>query len=185
VFFPLVALLVGIGMAAVRDRRIAFGALALVSVVSTGLAIKNVGSDRTPAAQFATQLERAAGRDDSVVYCPDQLGPALSRLLVRDHSPLADRQVVFPAGGGLAGQVNWINYEQRFADANPTSFARTLSDLNANGTIWLVWSGGYPPTQEACQDLFLTLRFLRPNHDMVIAEDYRDGDHGSLWRFDP
>lgn len=184
VFFPLVVVLVAAGLATLTQRRVLVAVLVVASVIGTTASVYGVGTDRTPAHRFAKALARETGPDDVIVYCPDQLGPAVSRLLERQHLPLADHQVVFPAGGGTAGRVNWINYEARYANAQAWSFAGALSSQAGAATVWLVWSGVYPPTQGACTGLYESLEWLRPEPTLVVPEDFSDGDHAALWRFD-
>jgi mannosyltransferase len=109
---------------------------------------------RTQAAQVAAVLA-AAGPHDLVVFCPDQLGPAVNRLVPHDGV-----QVVYPTFGSPA-MVDWVDYAKRNKHANPIQFADTAL-RRANGhTIWLVYAVGYPTLAGGCSSLLATLTAAR------------------------
>lgn len=182
VFFPLIALLAAVGLGGVARRGLRRIALAAACAIGLVLAAGQVSADRTPAGAFADVLRTQAGPDDVVVDCPDQLGPALAREL--EGTTMADRQLVFPPGGA-PGRVDWIDYAERYADARPSAFAHELVAQHPDSTIWLAWSGVYPPTQEACTRLFESLFAQRRRGQLLVPEVFGDGDHAALWRFDP
>src|SRR4051794_13595840 len=178
VLFPLFKLLVAIRVPS-TSARVRTAILVAACTVGLVMSVREAGHERTPAARFATRLERDAQPRDLIVYCPDQLGPALSRLL--EGGQLAAGQVPFPSGN--AGRVDWVDYGQRYAVADSAAFARTIVARAGGATIWLVWSDKYPPTQTACTKLFSALSSLRPTAHLAIPENFADGDHGALWRF--
>src|SRR4051812_46892073 len=178
VLFPLFMLLVAIGVAS-TSTRVRTAILVAACTVGLVMSVREAGHERTPAARYASRLGRNAQPRDLIVYCPDQLGPALSRLLER--SELAPRQVPFPSG--QAERVDWVDYGQRYATADSAAFAATIDARAERATIWLVWSNNYPPTQTACTKFFSALSSLRPTAHLVIPENFADGDHGALWRF--
>ncbi len=180
VVFPLVVLAATAGIVTL-PRRLQASAVAVVVAVGVSLAITEIRSDRTTAATTVPLLVAAAQPGDVVVYCPDQLGPAASRL-IDQLGPSTIRQEVFPPGS-TPQRVDWIDYRARHDAADGAAF---VDALDAGGTtIWMIWSGTYPATQEACLRLFTALSSERPGGEQVAADDPSVSDHGALWRFDP
>jgi hypothetical protein len=91
-------------------------------------------------------LNAQAQPGDLVVYCPDQLGPAVDRLL---RVPGLE-QVTFPRGIGPQ-RVNWVDYRKVIAATNVSQFVQSaLSTVTGNHTVWLVWRDGYPALGGDC-----------------------------------
>jgi hypothetical protein len=184
VVFPLVALLAGIG--ATRIPQAGARALALGLVATLGLqgGVAEASTARTPAASFATALERDAQPGDVIVFCPDQLGPALTR-------ELEGTRVAWLASGvyptwASADRVNWVDYGNRYADpARAVDFARSADARAGEHSVWLVWSTTYPPTGASCAALADALRALRPIVSHAVIEEPRYSDPGGLTRFEP
>ena len=63
-------------------------------MIGVASSARNVATERTQAGQAADVLRANARPNDLVVYCPDQLGPDLSRLLEGERL----RQRTFPGG---------------------------------------------------------------------------------------
>ncbi len=179
---PLMIVLAAIGASTLRPVWSAT-VLALVGVVGLVLAGVEVATARTRSAAFVEPLRVLAGSGDVLVYCPDQLGPAASRLL--EQGGVDDvRQIVFPPRRD-PDRVDWIDYEDRHRAADAASFVGGLVEGAPDSAIWLVFSGTYPPTQRACQGLFDALTLVRPGRQMLISDDPTLSDHGALWRFTP
>jgi hypothetical protein len=182
VVFPVLMLVAACGFAAIGPRWARGGLLAAAVALGLGLAVQESGHARTPAATFSSVLQQEAQPGDVIVYCPDQLGPALSRALAK--TSLADlQQGVYPDWASPA-RVNWIDYTERYADGSPTAFAREAVARADGHAIWLVWSSTYPATQRACTQLIASLLDLRPEHTQLVADNPSYSDHGALWRFD-
>jgi hypothetical protein len=79
--------------------------------------------------------------------------------------------------------VDWIDYTERAADADPAAFAAEL--LEDATTTWLVVSTTYPPTQAACTDLLQALRASSASSVMLLPDRPELVEHGALWRFEP
>src|SRR3712207_4661655 len=95
--FPGVILLVALGVAAFGDPRLRLGALVVMATLGI-VGIKPVVQyERTQAASVARQLRASAEPGDVVAYCPDQLGPSVSRLLPPD---LGLTQITYPKALG-------------------------------------------------------------------------------------
>jgi uncharacterized membrane protein len=177
---PLVLLAAAGGLARLRP---AVRDVALVAIAVTGLwlAGAEVSTPRTTAREVARVIVANARPGDVVVSCPDQLAPALHRLLVDTRPGLTE--TVFPPGSTPA-RVNWIDYAERARRADPPAAAHQLLAATPNATIWFVVSTTYPPTQPACGGLLTELIGSRSGR--LISADRRELiEHGALWRFDP
>ncbi len=148
VFLPIV-LLVALGLLTLEDRRIRAGVLALAVVAGLVASVPNVTTNRTQAGQVAAAMAKLGRPGDVVGYCPDQLGPAVNRLL----PPGRYRQITFPRGTGPAF-VNWINYDRAIQEASPAAFAHELEAMaGSTHQIWLVWAPGYLGYASKCQQI--------------------------------
>ncbi len=131
-----------------RGRRVTVAVLALLGLVAGATKITTV---RTQAGQVAAAINRLAHPGDVVAYCPDQLGPSVSRLL---HTPA--RQVVFP-NFAAPGRVDWVDYTARMKGGRPAAFLAGLDRLAGSNTIWVVYGEGYRPVQDSCPQLVTDL----------------------------
>jgi len=148
VFVPLV-LLVALGLATFAGRRIRIGVL--VATVAFGLAgsVPDIWTSRTQAGEVAATLAQLARPGDVVAFCPDQLGPAVNRLVPAGRY----RMITFPRGTSPAF-VNWVDYSRATAAGKPAAFATRLEQMSAPGhQIWLVWAPGYQTYGTKCEDL--------------------------------
>lgn len=123
--------------------------LALLVALGLTTAGMDVANMRTQAGEVAEKLRADALPGDVVVVCPDQLGPALRRQLPGDELI----QVAYPTLQDPA-RVNWVDYEQRNAAADPASFARMVSRMAGGGArVWLVYDQGYRTFGDQCSQL--------------------------------
>jgi hypothetical protein len=153
VVLPPLLLVVASGFAVVpsRARSISIAVVCALGLVGCALLPAQL---RTQAGKVATIL-KAAGPQDLVVFCPDQLGPAVHRLV-----PNAGRQVVYPTFGPSA-IVNWVDYNTRNKNAHPILFARKALQLAQGHTIWLVYANGYRTFHDSCLTLYTALTAAR------------------------
>jgi mannosyltransferase len=149
---PPFLLMAGLGIGLLQSRAAVTGLLVMVSV--TGL----IGGwslnryERTNAAEVATRIQAQARPGDVVAYCPDQLGPALHRMLVR-RGVTGIKEVAFADASGPA-LVDWVDYEKRMSHASPTDFARHIDQLAGNdGSIYLVSASGYRTLGDDCSEV--------------------------------
>jgi hypothetical protein len=97
---------------------------------------------------------------DVVAYCPDQLGPAVNRLLPAGRY----QQITFPRGTGPE-YVNWVDYAAAVRAASPVTFAQQAETLASGGhQIFLVWSGGYQAYGTKCEAIVQTLEADQAYH---------------------
>ena len=146
VMYPLFVLAATYGLTAFADARVRVAVLAVVVLLGFAGAARNVTQERTQAAQSADIIRAQAKPGDLVVYCPDQLGPDVSRLL----QGRTLRQRTFP-DGDRPGRVNWVDYNDRINAADPAAFARRMLDEAGDATIWYVASGGYRNVEGKCE----------------------------------
>jgi uncharacterized membrane protein len=109
---------------------------------------------RTQAGQVA-KLLTAAAPGDLVVFCPDQLAPAVHRL-----APAAGTQVVYPTFGSPA-IVDWVDYAKRNENADPLAFARVALQRARGHAIWLIYDVGYPTLAGGCSSLYTSFTVAR------------------------
>ena len=74
-------LVVAYGVTTLTDRRVRQGVVILAVALGLAASIPNAFLTRTQAAQVASAVLARADQGDVVAYCPDQLGPAVSRKL--------------------------------------------------------------------------------------------------------
>jgi hypothetical protein len=148
-----VLLAAGLGLAHMRVRLLV-PAAAVVAVLGLVIPLTTSLLDpRTQAGDTAALLRARLQPDDLVVYCPDQLGPAVDRLL-----PRVGRSVVYPTMAAPQ-RIDWVDYETRNEAGSPSTFAEAV-DATTTGTIWLVGNNSYRTFADQCSylDIELTLR---------------------------
>jgi mannosyltransferase len=157
--FPLFVLVVAFGYTAFASRTILTVLLVVFVVTSFAGAARNVVDQRTQAGQVADVILAEAKPGDAVVYCPDQLGPGVSRLL-EDRRSLD--QLTFPSGAAPE-LVDWVDYRERIAATDPGAFARQVLDRVGPGhTIWYVENISYKGVEGKCEGVQAALSAARP-----------------------
>ena len=78
-------------------------------------------------------LRADAKPGDLVVYCPDQLGPAVHRLV-----PPGLDEVDVSRPSARPTFVDWVDYKKRLAAADPQAFAREALARAGAHTLWFV-----------------------------------------------
>jgi hypothetical protein len=150
----------------------------LAVVVGLGFvgAARNVFTDRTEAGKVATILRADAAPGDFVLYCPDQLGPAVHRLVPSDLD-----QATFPAFGNPSF-VDWVDYKARLTRVDPEAFARQALARAGGHTLWFVTSPGYITHPVVCQTLSNVFAASR-RRVVRIGPDERLFEHPGLQEF--
>ncbi len=121
VVFPLFVLLCALGVSAFRSPGVTSGILAVACVAGLTTAGFQNSQPRTQAVQVAAVLNAQAQPGDMVVYCPDQLGPAVDRLLeVPDVTQLTFPRMIGPA------RVDWVNYLSTIQHTDVGTFAQEI-----------------------------------------------------------
>jgi hypothetical protein len=138
-----------------------------------------VSLPRTQAGEVADAIQAdGAQAGDVVLYCPDQLGPAVDRLLPEDLVGLA-----YPTLDGPE-RVNWTDYAERNAGADPAQLANEVLDRAPDHRVYVVWNDAYRTFEGQCEALLSALGGARPGRTLVSL----DGDFyepSSLTVFDP
>jgi mannosyltransferase len=181
VVFPGVILLVALGVASFGDARLRVAALVVMAALGPVGIRPVVEYERTQAATVARHLRASARPGDVVAYCPDQLGPSVSRLLPRS---LGVTQLTYPRAGAPEF-VDWVDYATTIRHTPVIPFAQALLDRAGPGhNVWLVWSAGYRSFGHRCEQLVAALGSYR-----ISGEDVRlnwgSPEHLGLLRFDP
>ena len=170
----LLAVAIGLRLLPFRASR---GLLALtVALGLVGAVQVPFSHRRTQAAMLAQALRPQLQPGDLVVYCPDQTGPAVSRLL-----PPATQQVVYPTFGA-PDRVDWRDYAERNAKASPTAFAQRVLATRPR-TIWMVSRGDLLTFGDQCARLDAELTRARGSRALVVAERFRYAEHAMLTRY--
>jgi hypothetical protein len=162
--FPGVLLLLAVGVASFGDARLRLTAL----VVMAGLGVVGIqpimAYERTQAAQVARHLRASAQPGDVVAYCPDQLGPSVTRLL---PDSLGLTQITYPKADGPRF-VDWVDYADTIKATPVAPFAEMLLErAGPDHTVWLVWSVGYKSFRNRCGQLLQILGGYRTWGDTV------------------
>ncbi|HVW34664.1 MAG TPA: glycosyltransferase family 39 protein [Acidimicrobiia bacterium] len=181
VAFPGIVLLIALGVASFADGRLRLVALVSMTALAT-LSIRPIMQyERTQAASVARHLRASAEPGDVVVYCPDQLGPSVSRLL---PASLGLDQLTYPRA--TAPQfVDWVDYAQTIKKTPVLPFAQMVRDRAGPAhNIWLVWSVGYKSFGDRCSQLLAALGGYRYWSDVVKVHPWSP-EHLGLIRFDP
>jgi hypothetical protein len=163
VVVPLVLLAVAVGITRVPNP-----ARLLVGLVYVGLSLVGVVwvnyYQRSQAAVVGAALAADAKPGDLVVFCPDQLGPDYSRAM-----PAGLRGVSFPALGSPE-RVDWVDYADRNAAADPAEVAKRIRREADGHAVYLVWMPAYLTVEGKCEALAGALGVTRT---LVNADNTR------------
>lgn len=169
VVFPLVAVLVGRGLAILPGTAapvLAAGSLLLFGVAGAAV---NITDERTQAGEIAEAVAEYAGTGDLVVTCPDQLGPAVRRAL--DQEGLASMPLLAYPALGDGRFVDWYDYVERNDAADPAAVAAEILDRADPGArIWVVSNGSYRSFEGDCEALMSALAVGRPSWHPVVSD---------------
>jgi 4-amino-4-deoxy-L-arabinose transferase-like glycosyltransferase len=178
--FPLLVLLIGMGISRFASGvwfRLVLAAVVACSMVGIG---RNITQPRVQSREIVDTVAATAGPDDSIVaYCPDQLGPAVSR-----EMPDAYEQVAYPRFQE-PDFVDWVDYSERLAEVEPEAFAGELLDRADDRHIFLVWKNDYITHTGTCERIINELSRSRPTGQQVVAADAEIFEGASLHHFPP
>lgn len=191
VVFPLFLLVAAAG----ASRFSARWTLALVtgSVLVMGLVvcIHDARVDRTQAGEIAAAIvagdpEGTPLGEPLVVYCPDQLGPAVHRELPAGQFD----QVIFPELESEAvdspERVDWYDYADRQDSIPPEEVAEAILErAGPDNGIWVVFSPSYRTVDDRCIELVDALGRQRSGRAVVIANPDEFFEHAGLQLYLP
>ena len=147
VVVPLVAVTVALVALALPGFRRPFLALALVAAFGVVTGVPAAGGSRTFAGDVATAYRSSAATGDLLVYCPDQLGPPVARLLGPGY-----RQVVYPSLAEPA-RIDWVDYRARQDAADPRAIAASVDALAGRQRLFVLVASGYRTFEGDCERL--------------------------------
>lgn len=152
---PLVAVAAGLGAVALPGRRLPLVALSVTTLISLATGLPPADNSRTFAGAAAAAFRASASPGDLLVYCPDQLGPPMARLL----GP-AYRQVVYPTLGAPQ-RIDWVDYRARQDAADPARIAGQVDGLAGDRPVFVLLAGDYRTFEGDCERLLRELGQLR------------------------
>jgi len=171
-------LLIALGTTVFVDPRVRYGVIAVGVGLGLAAGLTNITDQRTQAGDLATAIVARARPGDVVGYCPDQLGPGVSRLLPGTYVQLTYPRAEPPA------IVDWVDYEKRVKAADPVAFANLLDTRAGPGhNVFLVWSGTYRTHVGICEQIVVRLSALRPATRVVQARPEEFFESAELYRF--
>ena len=134
-------------------------------------------------------LAETARQPDStrsvIVVCPDQLGPAVGRALSRRSPSGWPRVVPFPTAGN-PDLVDWVDYKERNADADPAKFVADLNaTLPAGTTVFLAANNSYKTFEGKCEGVAAALAKDRDPQLLLTGDGDNFFEAFSLTAFRP
>lgn len=176
VVVPLVMLALAAGLGSV-PAKLGNALLTLVCILGLAGSVLVPFQFRTQAATVADLL-RGAKPNSLIVFCPDQIGPAVNRLI-----PNVGTQVVYPSFRS-AQMVDWVDYQTRDDAAKPGAFAREALKRAAGRPLYFVYLPGYPNFQQACSELYTDFAIAR-GEPATLLRGSSSFEHDQLVEFRP
>jgi hypothetical protein len=147
VLFPALVVM-AYGLTSIGDRRTRNGLLALAVLLGFLAAVPNAFIQRTGAGKVGAAILAEAHPADVIAYCPDQLGPAVSRVLGGRFD-----EITFPRGT-TPEIVDWVDYLKAVAAASTKDFVHKVERLaGPSGTVFYVWAPLYNGYAGKCQTI--------------------------------
>ena len=178
VVVPLVLLVAGLGAAVLPTFPARVAVLVLLAGLGMVGAVRNFTTDRTQLGEIARTIAARGQAGDVVAVCPDQLGPALTRVLPDRFDVHA-----FPDGGD-GRFVDWVDYAERQASVDPAAFAAEVAAIESGRALWVVWSSEYRTVDERCEQLVHALQTIRPGASSIVPSGSQF-EHATLYRIEP
>lgn len=177
VIIGLLLLLAAIGLSRLPSVYMTWLTLVLTGFwLAGGLAVTKAA--RSQANVVANVLNAQAKPGDTIVFCPDQLGPSVTRLL-----QVRVERTAFPTGTDPS-RVNWVDYRKRNQAASATAFAQSVaSRTQSTSSIWMVATDGYRTYGDSCSQLQAGFNSLRGPGTLVIAGDKRYAESANVLRW--
>lgn len=177
VAFPLIILGAAYGLRSLADRRLVAAVLAVAAVLGVVGGVRNIVLRRTSADSVVELIAAHGGAaGDLVVYCPDQLGPDVTRLLPDGYD-----EATFPDGADPR-LVDWVDYGERMQDADAAAFAAEMLARADGRTIWYVWMPGYRTLGKQCERINDAFGNARPGNEQLLEPDLTAFERHVLWR---
>jgi hypothetical protein len=164
---PLMLLVAAAGLASLPSRaRVA----SIVAVTTLGLVLSTAGAVSIPRTQ-AGVVAKAAKADgltagDVFVYCPDQLGPSVDRLVPDGVIGLAYPTLAAPE------LVDWRDYEERNAAADPEAIAAEVLERAGDHRVYVAAANQYRTFEGQCEALLRSFGQVRAGRTLVVGDTY-------------
>ncbi|MGY1636475.1 glycosyltransferase family 39 protein [Geodermatophilus sp. SYSU D00742] len=173
--------LVALGTVALPSVRARVVVMAAVAGLGLATALPGLDAPRTQAGEVARALA-VARAGDVVVFCPDQLGPAVHRLVPSDRG----LQLVVHPDLRPADRVDWTDYVRRTTGTPSAAVAADVLDRAAGSAVWVVTGTGFSvPSPGRCRDLVDALAGARGEPDLVVVPDDEVPEDMRLHHFPP
>jgi hypothetical protein len=181
VALPFYLLLIARGLSILPGPRLRVGVTSLVVVGGLFVGQDAASSSRSQAAEIAKALEASARPGDVVAYCPDQLSPAVHRLLPASLGVIEIAYAADPSGPAL---VNWVDYAKRIRALPPARFAeQALQAAGPEHDIWYVSQDGYRIFGGDCQQAGSVFASERGAPTIAVGSNGNVYEHATLARF--
>jgi mannosyltransferase len=181
VLYPLFVLVLAYGVTVFANRRAQAVVLAVVAIFGLGSGLRVVLDDRTEARPVADAIRSGAKPGDVVLYCPDQLGPSVSRLLGGKRLV----QLTFPRGD-RPELVDWVDYKKRREHVDTNAFSGAVLDRAGDRTIWYVVAIQYRGGNEGrCDAIARSLSAARPDGRQLVEANDKYGEFFALFQYPP
>lgn len=155
---------VAYGVTALASRRIRFVVVGVAVGLGLAASIPNAFLSRTQAGQVAYAINATIAPGDVVAYCPDQLGPGVSRL-VRS----GNQQLTFPRGAPPQ-IVDWVDYTATIARASVSGFVRLVEHRAGAHAIYYVFAPGYLGFGGDCEAIGAQFAASRSARTLVLEQ---------------
>jgi len=170
VALPAYVLLVALAVTALPDRA-TVPLLAMLCVAGLVTGTSEGLHSRTQARTIAVALDAATVPGDLVVYCPDQLAPAVHRLLAPGRVEVSYGDPLGPA------RVDWVDYVRRNASLDPAGIAAQVdAQAGPDHAVAMIAADGYRTFGDQCGDLADNLETLRPGPRTLVHHDRNQGE---------
>jgi mannosyltransferase len=136
------------GLLIIENKTILVGLLGLACISGIAGGIANAWDYRSEAGVVAAKINQYARSGDIVLFCPDQLGPAVVNLLKPGL-----QEISFPAYKNPSpAYVDWIDYAKRNENANYQNFVNMILSKHPKA-IYYVWEEGYLTYGTDCESI--------------------------------
>jgi mannosyltransferase len=176
VVLPLLILVAAFGLTVLPHWPWRTAAVALLVALGLLASLEESLEIRTQAPKVAQIIADQSAPGELVVYCPDQLGPGVSRLLPDDR-----RELTFP-DLQPAERVDWVDYLRRIRARDPVDFADAVLDRAGDGPVWLVWAGAYRGLGRRCEAVVQALEARRPR-PTIVTTPQEEGESAWVYKF--
>ena len=163
VVFPVLVILVALGICSLPTRWVQVAALALVSVLALWTTHWGAHVQRSQAGKVAVAMRHSVPSHALVVVCPDQLGPSLLR-----YAGASTYDYVGYPRFTNPRIVDWVDYRRATAATTPHAFAQRVIVLAGDKPFYLVWSVGYG-VHQTCVELRSQLIAASGRHPTLLV----------------